>query len=72
MSIKVTTGKAKAEPKGYPKIMKDSDGLVVLFTSHDVGAVLQGDKNYSVGYHSTSWCRGSFKDYNLPITLENL
>lgn len=57
----------------YPILKTDpSSGLIVLFTSATVGAVLDGGTStYPIGWHSKSWSKDEFTDFKGTITLNN-
>tara|TARA_R110000772_G_C12955074_1_gene402693 strand:- start:163 stop:390 length:228 start_codon:yes stop_codon:yes gene_type:complete len=57
---------------GFPKIMIEEKGLIVLFEKHSTGTVIQG-KAYGLntGYHSTIWDMTNFEDYDGEVTLKN-
>lgn len=56
----------------YPKVMRHlTNGVIVKFTAHGVGTVLgrghAGSSQQRVGYHSTEWYMGVFKNYKPEI-----
>jgi hypothetical protein len=58
----------------YPQVMKHTSAqLIVLFSGVARGTVLHpGDSNYAIGYYSEAWAPEDFKNYNEPVTIENI
>ena len=57
---------------GFPKLMKGSTGVVVLFHKPTSGVVVgESGSSYCVGHYSNTWGPDSFSDYDDAITLEN-
>ena len=59
--------------KPFPKLMKDNDDMVVLFSSERSGCVVHTgrDNCYQVGDHKNNWSMHFFADFNEPLTLIN-
>lgn len=62
------------EPKpplhSYPKLMKNSDGEIVLFYTHGEGTIVANSE--SVGGYSSGWNMTRFQNYNGAVTLQNI
>ena len=69
-----TTVKGLEEVKEleFPKLMKGSSGVVVLFSSPEKGIVIIGTKcDYIAGEYGYNFTMSNFKDFNEEITLKN-
>jgi hypothetical protein len=75
MKSKIKRRKSEKKELPFPKLMESNqnEGLVVLFTSQNVGvAVAQGDQGFHViGHTSNSWNMFSFGDYDGKVILKN-
>jgi len=73
--IKVTVNEEKKiQKKEFPVIKIHNDGdLIVLFRSLESGVVIYSDcSEWSVAEDYSDWNHDAFKNYNLPVTLENV
>lgn len=73
MPVKSTT--PSTEPKEFPKLMKSIKwGNVWLMETPNVGTLVKGGPNTGriVGYHSRELYASTMRDYNQPVTLENV
>lgn len=70
VNVKLTVA---PEATGFPKLMTNKDGIVVLFSAASEGTVVRRTVGscYKVGYHSQSWTPESFADFRGSIELEN-
>ena len=56
----------------FPKLMKGSSGVVVLFSSPEKGTVIIGTKcGYIAGGYESGFIMSHFKDFNEELTLKN-
>jgi uncharacterized protein (DUF362 family) len=61
-------GKDKVLP--YPKLMKHSDGTIILINKNECGMVVHSmDRRYPIGTYNNDW--SGFRDCNDEVTLSN-
>jgi hypothetical protein len=75
MAINVTLGEVKPqEEKPFPKLMKGSEGTLVMFFKSGQGTVISTNKPnipLLTGEYYKGFTMSEFTDYNEPITLQN-
>jgi hypothetical protein len=71
MSVNVSLSVEVCNGKSFPKLMISNDGLIVLFTSKQVGVAINSNKEWRTGELGRSWDTKDFKDYNGEVTLKN-
>jgi len=68
IGMKITI-EEKQDESEYP-CLKESDGLMVLFTDKKTGIVLRRHGSFNVGYYSYQWVEEKFKPFEGKITIE--
>ena len=71
MSVLVSYSYKVSKEKGFPKLMIDSDGLIMFFFKNRIGVVVSPDSEREVGYYDDTWYMSDFKDYEGEVTLKN-
>lgn len=74
MAINVKLGEVKPQEKPFPKLMKGSEGTLVMFFKSGRGTVISiGKPNHLlvIGEYYPGFTMSEFTDYNEPITLQN-
>lgn len=56
---------------GFPKLMVDKDGMVILFTDVTTGTVVVGKGSFTIGEWGDEWYITSFEDFNGTVELSN-
>lgn len=70
--MKSTYEKAEKSITEYPCLgVSTSSGVIVLFSSHEVGMVVREGGSYEVGDYDICWHMPSFKKLSGSVTLEN-
>jgi hypothetical protein len=71
MGVKVSLSIALGTIKDFPKLMRASDGLIVLFTKEKCGIVVNAGNGHRFSDFEDDWAMDCFKDYEGEITLKN-
>ena len=65
----------KGDVSGYPKLMINDKGYVVLFSEYAHGVVVSesghGGHNHAIGTYINVWVMSHFTEYSGTITLSN-
>lgn len=70
--ITTTIKEGKKVGTEFPKLMKSvNSDLIVLFRKNQSGTVIVGNSLNKVGYVSSTWAIGSFKDFTGELILKN-
>jgi predicted nuclease of predicted toxin-antitoxin system len=74
MAITSTIGESKTQEKEFPKLLKHTIyDVIVLANSNNTGVVIySSDKDFVIGTIRNGLDLGKYKDYNEPLTLQNL
>jgi hypothetical protein len=71
MSVNVSLSEEVSKEKGFPKLMINDRGMVVLFLEPKMGTVIKVVDVHQVGLFLETWYMGCFTDYNGEVTLKN-
>lgn len=55
----------------YPKLKKDNNNNIILFSNKSTGVVIHSNGEYKVGFHCSDWNPSDFKTYFGAVILEN-
>lgn len=63
---------SQTEVKHFPKLMIDEDGYIVYFIREDYGLPINGSAWDFKNLKADKWNMKDFKDYNEPVTIQNI
>ena len=55
----------------YPKLMTDSEGLIVLMSDHECGIVVVSGQVHEIGEYCEGWDMDLFHDFEGIVELQN-
>jgi hypothetical protein len=67
----ITVNQIRPATLPFPKLMKHTSGIIVLFQQSGKGVVVAETPAYPLGSYSDNWVMTNFSDFQGEVTLSN-